>query len=51
MNAPLSRSPAWWVAFGKIGVPDEVLGKAGCLSVAERCLVERGVKIAAQLLP
>ncbi len=35
---------------GKIGVPDEILGKEGRLSTAERRVVERHPEIAAQLL-
>jgi len=35
---------------GKIGVPDEILGKEGRLSNAERRVVERHPEIAAQLL-
>jgi len=35
---------------GKIGVPDEVLGKEGRLSVAERRVVERHPEVAARLL-
>ena len=35
---------------GKIGVPDEILGKEGRLSSAERRVVERHPEIAAQLL-
>jgi len=35
---------------GKIGVPDEILGKEGRLSAAERRVVERHPEIAAQLL-
>jgi diguanylate cyclase (GGDEF)-like protein len=35
---------------GKIGVPDEILGKEGLLSAAERRVVERHPEIAAQLL-
>ncbi|MGD8818157.1 MAG: diguanylate cyclase [Acidobacteriota bacterium] len=35
---------------GKIGVPDEILGKEGRLSDAERRVVERHPEIAAQLL-
>lgn len=35
---------------GKIGVPEEILGKEGRLSIAERRVVERHPEIAAQLL-
>lgn len=55
MQFPPDQSAAVEIAglvhdVGKIGVPDEILGKEGRLSTAERRVVERHPEIAAQLL-
>lgn len=55
MHFPYDETTAVEIAglvhdVGKIGVPDEILGKEGRLSTAERRVVERHPEIAAQLL-
>ncbi len=55
MKFPLDQLTAIEIAglvhdVGKIGVPDEILGKEGSLSTTERRIVERHPEIAARLL-